>query len=244
MSRRDEPHAPATLTPAVAAQLRAEAEAHIRAKQHAAPADITALSPEAIQAVLHDLRVYQVELEMQNEELRRTQIVLDDERARYFDLYELAPVGYCTLDGSGAIEQVNLTAASLFGAERGRTRRTADQPFHRCCRPGHLLSVPATSGRVERGTEPCAAHAAYRRQLVLGQSRHCVNATTSTSDVATPQLRMTLTDITDRTSVPRVTCARARNVIAACSTRWRRATASSRCCSTATTRRSTTGSWK
>lgn len=56
---------------------------------------------------------------MQNEELRRTQAQLDAERARYYELYELAPIGYITLDERGTIVQANLTAATLLGVTRG-----------------------------------------------------------------------------------------------------------------------------
>lgn len=77
------------------------------------------LSPEATRQVLHDLRVHQIELEMQNDELRRTQHQLEASRARYFDLYDLAPVGYFTLGQTGLIEEANFTAAGILGVARG-----------------------------------------------------------------------------------------------------------------------------
>jgi diguanylate cyclase (GGDEF)-like protein/PAS domain S-box-containing protein len=76
--------------------------------------------PEEIGRILHELRVHQIELEMQNEELRQTQIELDAQRERYFDLYDLAPVGYCTLSQEGLILEANLTAAKLLGISRSK----------------------------------------------------------------------------------------------------------------------------
>ena len=67
----------------------------------------------------HELRVQQVELEIQNEELRRIQQDLETSRARYFDLYNLAPVGYCNLNEQGLILEANLTVATLLGVARG-----------------------------------------------------------------------------------------------------------------------------
>jgi two-component system sensor histidine kinase/response regulator len=70
------------------------------------------------QRLLHELQAHQIELEMQNHELCRAQVKLEAARARYFDLYDLAPVGFCSLDGLGAISQVNLSAATLLGLPR------------------------------------------------------------------------------------------------------------------------------
>jgi len=99
--------------------LRQQAEALTRESAAPSPEQIEAMSPEATRAALHELRVHQIELEMQNEELRRTQAELDAARARYFDLYDLAPVGYITLSEQGLILEANLTAATLLGVARG-----------------------------------------------------------------------------------------------------------------------------
>jgi PAS domain S-box-containing protein len=98
--------------------LRRRAEDVFREKAAGIPENLEALSPEETRHTLHELRVYQIELEMQNEELRRAQAELDASRVRYFDLYDLAPVGYCTLSEAGLILEANLTAATLLGVAR------------------------------------------------------------------------------------------------------------------------------
>ena len=73
------------------------------------------LSEEETRRTLHELRVHQIELELQNEELLRVQAELESARARYFDLYDLAPIGYFTISEKGLIQEANLTAARLLG---------------------------------------------------------------------------------------------------------------------------------
>ena len=72
-----------------------------------------------LKGLIHELRVHQVELEIQNEELRRAQIEIEESRNRYFDLYDLAPLGYFSLDRNGLVVQANLTGADLLGRQRG-----------------------------------------------------------------------------------------------------------------------------
>ena len=100
-------------------ELRHRAEKRVREKSEEMPEPGRALSAEESRPVLHDLRVHQIELEMQNEELRRTQAELETSRARYFDLYDLAPVGYVTIGEQGLILEANFTAATLLGVPRG-----------------------------------------------------------------------------------------------------------------------------
>lgn len=80
---------------------------------------LEAEAPEEVRQTLHELRVHQVELELQNEELRQTQAELETIRERYFDLFDMAPVGYCTVDATGQIQEANLTIVKMLGVTRG-----------------------------------------------------------------------------------------------------------------------------
>jgi PAS domain S-box-containing protein len=95
--------------------LRRHAEARVRGEASRAASVEQGLSPEALQQTLYELHVHQIELEMQNDELRQTQDRLDAERQRYFELYDLAPVGYCTVSPSGLVLKANLTFAGMLG---------------------------------------------------------------------------------------------------------------------------------
>ena len=102
-----------------AARLRRRAEAMARGEASPLQEGLGSLPPEAIQKTIHELRVNQIELEMQNEELRQAQAEVDAARIRYFDLYDLAPVGYLTLSPTGLIRETNFTAVTLLGVTRG-----------------------------------------------------------------------------------------------------------------------------
>jgi PAS domain-containing protein len=70
--------------------------------------------------LLHELQVYQVELDLQTEELRRSRADLEMALSRQVQLYDFAPVGFVTVDRSTALRELNLTAASMLGAGRER----------------------------------------------------------------------------------------------------------------------------
>ena len=98
-------------------KLRRSAELLMQAK---APEGDVPLSADETQRLLHELQVHQIELEMQNHELRQARDEAEQALAKYADLYDFAPVGYVTLDRAGMISAANLTGASLLGVERSR----------------------------------------------------------------------------------------------------------------------------
>ena len=109
--KKDPPQDPAALRRAAEERL-----AESRRTGSVAPEDVTRELPRLV----HELQVHQIELELQNEELRRARAEVEEGLARYTELYELAPVGYLTLTRDGTIQQMNLTGARLLGAERAR----------------------------------------------------------------------------------------------------------------------------
>lgn len=95
-------------------QLRDSAAA--RLSETALPGQSAALAGK--DKLLHELQIYQIELEMQNEQLRQAHDALAESRDRYLDLYEFSPVGYITLTADGLIYETNLKAATMFDVER------------------------------------------------------------------------------------------------------------------------------
>jgi PAS domain S-box-containing protein len=82
------------------------------------PNNILKTSTDEIKQMFHELQVHQIELEMQNDELNRLHNELGISNARYFDLYDMAPIGYLTVNNKNRIIESNFTAANLLGTTR------------------------------------------------------------------------------------------------------------------------------
>lgn len=145
--------------------------------------------------ILHELQVHQIELQMQNEELLRTQLALEESRDRYVDLYEFAPVGYLTLTIDGSIADINLTGATMLGVERMTliNRRFAPYivPEDRDLWYRHVIVIK------HHGCHKEAVELALRRadNTLLYAHINCLHID-STDELNV--LRITLTDITER----------------------------------------------
>jgi len=170
--------------------LRKRAEALLTGR----PVDYRGLSVEEAAQLTHEVQVHQIQLEMQNEELRRTHEELEAARDRYAALYDFAPVAYVTLDFDGTIVEANLTAADLLKVERNEL---VGQPFSRF--------VTA---------EEQDTYYLHRRQILNGQSHTCeltlmtggrnrlrallANAIFDGDDDAPGHCRTVISDVTER----------------------------------------------
>ena len=105
------------LPPATGTKLRRRAEKKLRVTPPASDA-VTLLTCAEAQHPLHELQVHQIELEMQNEELRQSCAEVVAATEKYADLYDSAPVSYLMLDAVGDIREANLTAAHYLGVNR------------------------------------------------------------------------------------------------------------------------------
>ena len=105
----------AGLEPSQAGDLRREAERRLRDK-NAMPAQ--SMAEVDVRAVVHELQVHQIELEMQNEELLRAYAAAQEASEKYYDLFDFAPVGYFLWDHDARILEVNLAGATLLGLDR------------------------------------------------------------------------------------------------------------------------------
>src|SRR5512135_1642566 len=82
------------------------------------PQDLRKIPVEDIKKLIHELDVYQIEVDMQNDELRKAQGEIERSRAKYVDLYDFSPTGYFAVDRKGMILEANLAGAKLLEVER------------------------------------------------------------------------------------------------------------------------------
>lgn len=171
-------------------KLRGEAEARLKSFPELAPN----LSPEKMKSLWHELRVHQVELEMQNEELRKAQQLLEESRDQYTDLFDFAPVGYFVLNRSGVILHCNLTGTSLLGIEREQLK---GRPF------SILIAGEAAERRrfqmylksIFRKKEHQSIEININRKNDSGFTARLDTSVLKDDTGANPQCRMTLSDI-------------------------------------------------
>ena len=119
-------------------------------------------------ALLHELQVYQVELDLQDEELRLSRAELEMALSRQVQLYDFAPVGCVTVDRSTALRELNLTAASMLGAEReqllGRSLESFLAP--QSARALHVMLTSVSDGAATEVDElQLLAHSAAPRRV-------------------------------------------------------------------------------
>ena len=172
-------------------QLRAAAEQQIGPAPQAEPGDRPGVE------LLHELKVHQVELEMQNEVLRETQIALLESRDRYAHLYEFAPVGYLILSADGMIASINLTGTTLLGQERKELLHRAFTSF---VVANDLKRWILHFQKVKQGIEQGRIELALQRGdgAVLEVQLDCVRTEGSVSGA-----RVVLSDITARNQAER-----------------------------------------
>jgi two-component system, NtrC family, sensor kinase len=158
------------------------------------PLNASATDKQDYQQLVHELQVHQIELEMQNEELRMTQEQLGESLEKYSDLFDFAPVGYVTTNTEGRILEANLTFAGQLGIDRGRLINTALSLYaaapDRAAFRAHLAQVLHSS---ERHT--CEVRLERRN----GSDRYVqADSVRALHDDGSPFCRTSITDISVR----------------------------------------------
>ncbi|WP_432743164.1 PAS domain S-box protein [Methylobacter sp. G7] len=154
---------------------------------------LTDLVAPPVDALLHELQIHQVELEMQNEALRQSHLALEASRARYLNLYELAPVAYLTLTHEGLIHEINLTGAALLGIER---RELIDCHFSAIVAPKDTDRWYLLFKKLMRHEEEKHAVELLLRRSNNADFHALLNCQRVTTEVNALAMHISLTDIT------------------------------------------------
>jgi PAS domain S-box-containing protein len=183
------------------AKLRWRAEEIAQEQGAPSPKDLTFLSREEALRLVHELRVHEIELKMQNDELCQAQAELNATRERYFDLYNLAPVGYFILSHEGRILEVNLTGSILLGVPRAALVKQPITKF--ICKEDQDIYYLHRRELLATGK----AHTCELRMVKTDGSALWVRLTATTQDSSTssgpgtqtePVSRLVLTDISEQ----------------------------------------------
>lgn len=194
------------------AALRQQAEEMLQRQ----PEELREMPPEDIQHLIHELDVHQIELDLQNNELRRTQLELEASREKYLDLYDFAPVGYFAVSEKGLVLLANLTAATMLGVNRGRLIKqplsrfiaSEDQDVYYLHRK-QLFETQEPQAcdlrMVRKDGTPFQAHLESTVAQACTEPRAEPSRRSNRSDVEdNVQLRITVTDITERKRAERL----------------------------------------
>lgn len=161
------------------------------------PETLDDVASEESRLYFHKLCQHQTELEMQIEELCRVQKDLKNERARYFDLYDHAPVGYCTISGKGMILEANLTAATLLGVPR---ELLVKQPLFQfiLVEDQGLIHFHLEDNHSNSGLQVCELRMKKRDGMIFWAH---LSATVARNSGGKKEWRLVITDITERKRV-------------------------------------------
>lgn len=151
------------------------------------------LKKKTTEELIHDLKVHQIELEMQNEELQRVQQEMMASQQKYFELFDLAPVAYLMVDDQTRIQDVNLTAAHLLQNERSRLK---NQRFDSFIHPDHQDEFYIFFTNLTRQTGESTHESSILINGELLYIRIACNISKSFATQSQPLIRLTLIDIT------------------------------------------------
>lgn len=147
------------------------------------------------QRILHELSVYQIELEIQNEQLQSSFDAIQKAQRRYADLYDFAPVGYLTLAEDSTITEVNLTAARILSVDRSRLSGIR---FGNLIAPADRLVFNSMMDRIflSRGHEHCDVMVVKSVSEKPGSLQRTFRLDGIISE-SLQECHLTLTDVTD-----------------------------------------------
>lgn len=164
------------------------------------PGQLARMQPQDLKELLHELQVHQIELEIQNEELREARQELERTQAEYASLYDHAPVGYLSLEKDGRIRRLNLNAAGMLGRSRQQLVGRHLLPF--IAREDRATFLSESRRALEGGGQHVCELSLQPQRLQEGSIHVHFECRPMAPEGARPQLlRVTMTDISERARI-------------------------------------------